>query len=630
MREGGKNGKPGAKGHAMLKNADNFPVYEVDGCNTSPKLFLRKSLERGERIAMREKDLGIWQSYTWNEFRERALWIASGLRCLGLQNGDVATILSEDCKEWVWVDMGIMLAGGVVCGIYPTSQPEQVEFYLTDNGTRVLFVEDEEQLDKYLEIRGKLPESLISVYYFESDGLRDLKEPNVYPIESLYELGRESMERQWTELEENIVAGRPEDPAVIVYTSGTTGLPKGAVIPHRTLMFHMTAAPDFLPYTPDDELLTYLPLCHLAERLFSLTLPLATGAVVNLVESPSSIEENLREVSPTIIFGVPRVWEKAHSRIVTTMSEASSIGNYFYRMGLSIGYRRADALMAGKSVPLLTRILFGLVDLLIYKNIKQLLGFQKAKFLVSGAAPISADLLRWYLALGLPIAELYGQTETGIATITRLFEVKPGTVGYPLPGVDLQFEDNGEILIRSDGQFTGYLNEPMHTAETIVGGWIKTGDVGMLDDSGGLVITGRIKDIIITAGGKNITPSLIENELKYSPYISDGVVVGDKKPYLTALIMLDKEVVEHYAQTHGIPFTDYRSLCSQEEVVALVESEIQRINQKFSRVEQIKDFKLIDILLTAEDEELTPTMKLKRNVINRKYEHLINSMYRAQ
>lgn len=607
--------------------SDRPPTHHtVEGCDTTPKLFLKVSRQRGDRIALREKDLGVWQSYSWNDFREQAWCLAHGLRSLGLGAGDIVAILSEDCKEWVWADMGVMLAGGVVCGIYPTSQAPQVQFCLQDSGAKVLFVENEEQLDKYLEIEDSVPD-LLAVFYFDGKGLRGFSHARAKPIESLYDLGREAMATQPGVVDAAASATRPDDPAVIVYTSGTTGKPKGAVIPHRALMFHMTCAPHPLQIGPDDELLTYLPLCHLAERLFSLTLPLATGATINLVESPASVPENLRELSPTVVFGVPRIWEKSYSRVATLMSEASWLGRRAYQVALAVGSRRADALMAGRKPSLGEELLFRLADRLVFRNIKQLLGLDRARFLISGAAPISDSLLRWYAALGLAIAELYGQTETGIATITQPGEFKPGTVGHPLPGVDLRLADTGEILVRSDGQFSGYLNQPERTAETVMAGWVHTGDVGRTDADGSLRITDRIKDIIITAGGKNITPSLIENELKYSAFIADGVVIGDRRPFLTALIMIDKENVEHHAQVHGIPFTDYRSLCARPEVVELIHQEVVRVNQRFSSVEQIKRFRLIDVLLTADDEELTPTMKLKRNIVSQKYRSLIDDMY---
>ena len=597
-----------------------------DGCDTLPKLFLKKSKERGDRIAMREKDFGVWQSYSWSNYRARAFEIAHGLLSLGLQRGDVASIQSEDCREWLWTDLGILLAGGVVNGIYPTYQRRQVEHALTDSSCRFLFVEDEEQLDKYLEIENELP-LIEKVFVFDWRGLRDFEHDKVANIEVLYELGRKFGETHEGLIEQIAERGTGDDLAALVYTSGTTGLPKGAMLSQRYIIFQTLMAPKYLRLTADDEILTYLPLCHIAERVFSGWLPIAHGATINLAESTETIAQNLQELSPTYMFAVPRVWEKFYSRITTSMSEATWFGRKAYDLALAIGLRRADKLIAEKPLSRTDKIAYGVADRLVFRNIKRILGLDRAHSAASGAAPISPSLLRWFLAIGLPIDELWGQTELGIVTTCRKGVFRFGTVGPAMPGTEVRIAENGEIVARSDGQFDGYLNLPEKTANTIIDGWIHTGDVGELDEEGNLSITDRLKDIIITAGGKNITPSVMENELKFSPYISDAVVIGDKRKFLSCLIMIDQENVEHYAQTQSVPFTDYKSLCARPEIVELIEGEIARVNADFSSVEQVKKFRLIDVLLTAEDEELTPTMKLKRSFVSEKYSELIDAMY---
>ncbi len=597
-----------------------------DGCDTLPKLFLKKSKERGDKIAMREKDFGIWQSYSWHDYRARAFEIAHGLLSLGLQRGDVASIQSEDCREWLWADLGILLAGGVVNGIYPTYQTRQVEHALTDSSCRFLFVEDEEQLDKYLEIEADLPK-IEKVFVFDWRGLRDFEHARVSNIEDLYMLGKEFGETHEGLIESIAEQGSGDDLAALIYTSGTTGLPKGAMLSQRYIIFQTLMAPDYLRLTADDEILTYLPLCHLAERVFSCWLPIAHGATINLAEGPETIAQNLQELSPTYMFAVPRVWEKFYSRITTAMSEATWIGRKVYDLALTIGLRRADKLIAGQPLSRADRVAYAIADRLVFRNVKKILGLDRAHSAASGAAPISPSLLRWFLAIGLPIDELWGQTELGLVTTCRKGIFRFGTVGPAMPGTEVRIAGNGEIIARSDGQFDGYLNLPEKTAKTIIGGWIHTGDVGELDAEGNLSITDRLKDIIITAGGKNITPSVMENELKFSPYISDAVVIGDKRKFLSCLIMIDQENVEHYAQTHSVPFTDYRSLCARSEIVDLIEREIAKVNADFSSAEQVKKFRLIDVLLTAEDEELTPTMKLKRNLVSEKYSKLIDTMY---
>jgi long-chain acyl-CoA synthetase len=294
---------------------------------------------------------------------------------------------------------------------------------------------------------------------------------------------------------------------------------------------------------------------------------------------------------------------------------------------MRIGMRRADALIKGEKPTVMNDLLFQIADRIVFRNVKKLLGLDRVHGLVSGAAPISTALLKWFLAMGIPVDEAYGQTEAGVVTVTRKDVFRLGTVGPAAAGVDIRISDEGEVMLRSPGNFSGYLNQPEKTAETLVDGWVRTGDVGTLDDEGNLSITDRLKDIIITAGGKNITPSVFENELKFSPYVSDAVIIGDKRKYLTCLIMIDQENVEHYAQTHAIPFTDYKSLCANRDIVALIDGEVARVNDEFSSVETVKKFRLIDVLLTAEDDELTPTMKLKRSFINEKYSTLIESMY---
>ncbi|MDH3620809.1 MAG: AMP-binding protein [Gammaproteobacteria bacterium] len=602
-------------------------TLKIDGCSTLPQLFLKKCRERGARIAMREKDFGIWQSYSWDEYREYASQVANGLLAMGLQRGDVTSILSEDCKEWMFADMGNQLAGGISNGVYPTYQPRQVKHALTDSRSRFLFVEDEEQLDKLLEIEADLP-LVEKVWVFDWKGLRDFRHDKVAPVEDLYTLGLEYGKENPGRVERIVADGKPEDIAVLVYTSGTTGLPKGAMLSQRYAMYQMSLAPEFFYMSDTDELLTYLPLCHVAERIFSGWLPVATAATINFAESPETVAQDLVELSPTYLFAVPRVWEKFYSRVTTAMSEATWVGKKAYAAALAVGYRRADKLLAGQELTIADNLMFLLADRLVFRNIKKLLGLDRAHGLLSGAAPISESLLRWYLAIGLSVEEAYGQTETGIVTATRRGVFRLGTVGRAFTGVDVRIDgETGEILCRSFGQYSGYLNQPEKTEDTVIDGWVHTGDVGELDDEGNLRITDRLKDIIITAGGKNITPSVIENELKFSPYISDAVVIGDQRKYLTCLIMIDRENVEHYAQTNAIPFTDYKSLCARREIVALIDEQISEVNNGFSQVESIKEFRLIDVLLTAEDDELTPTMKLKRSFVNKKYSMLIDSMY---
>lgn len=597
----------------------------VDGCDTIAKLFVNRVEKWGDHVALREKNFGIWESYTWRDFDRYARRYAAGLVALGLQPGDVIAIQSEDNKEWVFADMAAHLSRGTINGIYPTYQSEQLQYSLEDSSARYLICEDEEQLDKYLSVADRLP-NVERVFVIDWKGLRNFESETVRPIDELEKLGKKTLAERPDILEDRIAGAGNEDIAVLIYTSGTTGRPKGAKISHRYLLFQMGAAPDPFPFREGDELLTYLPLCHMAERMMSLCFQLKCRTVLNFAESSETVFQNIRELSPTVLFAVPRIWEKFYSRVATMMDEATWAGRKGYELALKFGKARAERLAEGKPVPFGLRVGFRLADLLVLRNLKQELGLDRSRMRLSGAAPISHDLLRWYEALDLPVNEGYGQTETGIATFCA-----PGTpaghVGKPIPGVEIRLGAQDEILVRGAGNFSGYLNMDEATAKTLVDGWVHTGDVGRIGNDGALYITDRLKDIIITAGGKNVTPSLLENQLKFSPYVSDAVIVGDRRKYLTCLIMIDRENVEAYAQRNRIPFTDYRSLCARPEIVALIEGVVKEANGKFSSVEQVKAFRLINVMLTAEDEELTPTMKLKRSFVEKKYGDLIETMY---
>jgi long-chain acyl-CoA synthetase len=346
------------------------------------------------------------------------------------------------------------------------------------------------------------------------------------------------------------------------------------------------------------------------------------------VENPETVPENVREIAPTVFGAVPRIWEKFYSVVLIRVNEATRLAQLAYRLAIGIGYKVAALREEGKPVPLHLKFAFWLARVLVLDNIRKAIGVHRARLLITGAAPISPDLLRWYMALGLEMVEVWGQTESGgISTSNPIGRTKPGSIGLALPQTEVKVSPEGELLVRSPSVFMGYLNQPEKTAEALRDGWLHTGDVGRVDNEGFFYITDRMKDIIITAGGKNITPSEIENQLKFSPYITDAVVIGDRRAYLTALIMIDHENVEKFAQDSSIPFSNYTSLCRRPEVLELIGREIEKVNAKFARVENVRKFRLIEQKLTAEDEELTPTMKLKRKLVNEKYRDLIEQMY---
>ena len=596
---------------------------------TVPAVFWNAAAVRSGRVLMREKKLGLWREWTWAQTADAVREIGNGLLALGFAPGDCASILANTVVEWVLADLAVLSCGGVSNGIYPTDAPAQVEFLLFDSRSRVVFVEDDEQLDKVLAVRERLP-MLARIVVFDTEGLRDFSDPIVTSLAALRELGRARAGAHPGELDARVAGCRPADLAILVYTSGTTGKPKGAMHSHEGIVYTIRGYNTIIHQDDNDERMCFLPLCHIAERLGGEYFAVYTGSILNFVENPETVPENVREIAPTVFTAVPRIWEKFYSSVVIAIRESGRAQQAAYAWAIGVGGRVADRVLAGQPVGTLLKWQFALARRLALDNVRKLIGIHRARFCVTGAAPISPDLVRWYLALGVPMIEVWGMTEScGAATYTPAARIKPGMIGPACPYNEVKLDPaTGELLVRGKNVFMGYLNQPEKTAETIdADGWLHTGDVGTQDGDGYFRITDRMKDIIITAGGKNITPSELENELKFSPYITDAVVVGDRRAYLTAIVMIDLENVEKFAQDNDIPFSNYASLARAPEVQALVAGEVDRVNAKFARVEQIKKFWLLETQLSAEDEELTPTMKLKRKLIEAKYADRIEAMY---
>ena len=602
-------------------------AFTVHGQDTLPRLFRHVVHERGDRVAMREKHLGIWRGISWRDYGERARRVGLGLVALGLEPRDVVSILADNGPEWLYTDLGVMSVAGIPNGIYSTDSARQVEYIVNDSGTRFFFAENEEQLDKILEVRARCP-ALVKIVVYDMEGLHGFQDDQVMTFEALLELGSRYDREHPGAFDRMVENPQPDDLAILVYTSGTTGPPKGAMLSHRNILFQLAYADFITELREGDQQLSFLPLCHIAERTFTVFNPLYTGSTVNFAEGLDTVPDNIREVAPALFFAVPRIWEKFYSGVALRMRDATWLGRFAYGQAMRIGLALAEGKIQGRRPSLLQRLAFRIADFLVLDNVKRSIGLHRARGAATGAAPIAPDLIRWYLALGINMTEVYGQTEnTGLATAMPRGRIKLGTVGTARPDTQVRLSPDGEILLKGPHVFLGYYGKPDKTAETVVDGWLHTGDVGTMDEEGFVRITDRMKDIIITAGGKNVTPSEIENQLKFSPYISDAVVIGDRRKFLSCLVMIDHETVAQFAQERNVPFSNFASLCRAREVQDLIWSEIERVNRELARVETIKAFRLIEQLLTAEDEELTPTMKLKRTFVNVKYKDLIDSMY---
>ena len=594
---------------------------------TLPDLFFRRVAERGDRLALRYKALGIWHRVSWREYGEAVRRVAAGLRAFGLRPRERVAVLGENRPEWLYCQLGIMSAAGATVGIYPTSSPEQVQYLLNHSEARLLFLENEEQLDKTLGILSATGVERAVVW--DAKGLWGFADERVQFLDDFLKRGQMFLDDHPGHLEARLASIRPDDTAMIIYTSGTTGPPKGAMLSHANILWTTDALLQVNPGRDDDEVISYLPFAHIYENLVSVFQAIRVGYVVNFVESLDTLFQNLREVSPTYFASVPRIWEKLASGVELRMADSTWLKRTLYRFAVNIGRRYAGDLNAGRRVSLPLAILYRLVYWTVLAPLKRRLGFDRTRIALCGAAPASPDLFECYHALGIPLIEGYGQTEsTGVISVNRIERSRVGTVGQPIPGVGVALADDGEILARGPNVFQGYFKDSELTAQTIDrDGWLHTGDIGAWED-GYLKILDRKRDIIITAGGKNITPAYIENKLKWSPYIQDAVVLGDRRKYLVALILIDEDNMTKFCQDHRIPFTTFAELTQNPEVGRLIEAEVARVNSTLSSVETVKRFALLPRRLYEEEGDVTPTKKLKRQAIERRYADLIVALYR--
>jgi long-chain acyl-CoA synthetase len=597
---------------------------------TVPQVLMQRVAELGGRTAMRMKKLGLWQDITWAEYGQKSRQAALGLIALGLMPGETVAIIGENCPEWLYSDMGAMAAGGVTVGIYTTNAAVECAYILGHAEAKIYIVENEEQLDKALEVRGELPH-LKKIVVIDTEGLRHFTDDMVIDFETLLKMGQEYDLAHPGLFDERLASRTPEDLALLIYTSGTTGPPKGAMLSHKNVLWTTKALQQAVPVFEDDELVSFLPLSHIAERMFSVYMPLQFKYTINFIENTDTVTDNIVEISPTVLFAVPRIWEKYYSTIFIKMKDATWFKKLVFGGTLKIGRQRALARLSPAGVGTGLKLAFTLAHLAVFKKLKERLGFERVRVAISGAAPISPDVLRFYHAIGVPLRQVYGQTEdTGPTSVHQGEIIEADNVGPAIPGVSIKIDDDGEILVKGPNVFMGYYKNPQATAETLVeDGWLRSGDVGEIDARGFLKITDRKKDLIITSGGKNIAPQNIENQLKFSPFINDAVVIGDARKFLSALIFIDEDNVVKFAQENKIPFTTYASLTQAPEVRELIQQEVEKVNATLARVETIKKFTILPKKLLEEDGEVTPTMKIKRKYINETYKEMIEKMYKG-
>ena len=614
------------------------PAGAAAGATTVASLARDWAGRSPRQVALREKDFGIWQEYTWAETWDLIETAAHGLLELGVAVGDRVAIHSEDRPEWVILDLATVAVRGITVGLYPTNPTAEVEYLIGDCTPAIFFAEDQEQADKVLDVPAEAAASVRRIIYTERRGFGDYHDPRLLFWDTFLEMGRRHREAHPEAVAARMAEASDTDVMTLVYTSGTTGPPKGAMLTNANAAYcidkivNETARfPDGTGPSPKDLIVTYLPLCHVAERISSTWTLVSAGPSLNFAESIETVTENLREVQPTLFFAVPRIWERLHALVTIKGNDATPFKRVFLRFTMALARVIGRQKVAnGGSHTMVTRLLYAVGQPLVFRAMKERIGLRRCRHAGSGAAAIAPEVLEFFIGIGVPVFELYGMTEnSAVATCNFAGRMKLGTVGEPYSDIGLRIDETtGEIQTKHPGVFAGYWNKPDQTAETFTDdGWLMTGDVGEWVDGTHVKIVDRIKHIIITSGGKNISPSEIENSLKASPYVKEAMVIGDGRKFVSALIGIELETVGDWAQRNSIPYTTYRDLSEKEEVIELISGVVDETNEKFARVEQIKKFRMLPKELDHTDGELTATQKLKRNAMEDMFRDLVESMY---
>lgn len=582
-----------------------------------------------DMVALRQKEFGVWKPVTWSQYAQTSRHFGLGLLQLGLQPGQSVAILSENRKEWVYAELGSALVGCITAGVYPTSPAPEVEYLLALSDSPVVVCEDQEQLDKVLSVRERLPR-LRAIVVMDARGLRRYARDGLHDFDDVVAMGQRFEAGDPTGAAIACKGPELDDVGLMVFTSGSTGRPKAAMMSWRGLGTAARGLDSALQFTPRDSVVSYLPLCHVAEQMFSVHIPLAKGGVVNFAESLRTVQEDLRELSPQLFFGVPRIWEKFHASIQTKLRETGGPRMWLFQQAM----RRMGTLheQPDGGTGLVARAERALWYWLVLRAVQNYIGMRRCRVAFSAGAPIAPEILKFFRHLGVSVRELYGLTESSGAITIQMTDRSPiGSVGAAYPGVEVVLADDGEILVRGDVVFRGYFKNEAATREAIDDqGWLHTGDVAAwLEGPAGpeLRIIDRKKDIMITAGGKNITPSEIENALRFSPFIKEAVVVADRRRFVSALIQINFESVGQWVEARGETYTHFRSLAELASVRDLIQTEVDAANARMAQVQHVRKFHLLTKELDHDDGEVTATMKVKRSSIASKYQDVIESLY---
>jgi long-chain acyl-CoA synthetase len=595
---------------------------------TLPQLLARNARERGERPAIREKNLGIWQTYTWREYYDHVRDFALGLRALGFGRGQTLSVIGDNRPRLYWAQMAAQALGGVSVGVYQDSIAKELAYVWSHAEAAVIVAEDEEQVDKVLSLRDQLPR-LKLVIYDDARGLGQHRHDWLKSFEAVEALGRRRAAEHPEAFEAEVAKGTGDDVAMICYTSGTTGHPKGAMLSHTNALATARAFVEAEDVRADDDVLSYLPMAWAGDSVYSLVLSLATGFCCNCPESPETVQRDLRELGPSTLLAPPRIWENMLTAVQVRAADAPPLKRWVFERCRAVAERAELLRSEGKPVPLSLRPALALGEFFVYGPVRDQLGLRRARWCYTGGAPLGPDTFRFFRAFGVNLKQVYGSTETtGLVSTQPDPEANPTTVGRPCPGIEVKIGDRGEVLIRSEGIFKGYFKAEEATREVIEpDGWFHTGDAGFVDPRGHLVIIDRAKDVGAMADGTPFAPQFIENKLKFSPFIREAVAFGHDRAFVAAMIAIDLETVGNWAERRGLPYTSYADLSQKAEVRELVRGEIVKANATLPDSTKIRRFLLLTKDLDADDAEITRTRKVRRRFIADKYESVIEAFY---
>ena len=593
---------------------------------TLPQYLLKQAQEHPRDVAIREKQKGIWQEWTWAQYLDEVRALALGLVAIGLEKGDKLAILSDNRPQVYWMMVAVQIAGGMPVPLYQDAISRELQYVIDHADATIMLAEDQEQVDKVLEIRDYLPK-VRRIVYDDPKGMRHYTDQTLIRFTEVQAQGQQLDRKRPGLFHELVAAGKPDDVALMSYTSGTTGAPKGAMLSHANLISAVAGMLQIESYRRTDETLAYLPPAWVGDTFWSLAAALIVGFRVNCPERPETVQENIREIAPHFLIAPPRIWENLVSLVQVKMEDASFVKRRLYNLFMPHGYEVARCRMEHQPLSFWQRVMHALGEFFVFGPLRDHLGFRRIRAAYTGGAALGPEVFLFFRALGINLKQVYGQTECGVSCVQRDEQVALGTVGTPFPNVELKLSTDGEVIVRGPCVFLGYYKNPEATASTIRDGWLYSGDAAFFDPNGQLVVIDRAKDVTALANGTKFAPQFIENKLKFSPYIKEAVTIGQDRLYVAAMINIDMENVGKWAERRQVAYTTYTDLAQKPEVYELIAREVERVNRDLDEAMQIKRYVLLHKELDADDEEITRTRKVRRGFVAQKYDTIIAALF---